>query len=283
MAEDGPSDEPYRVFTRAHDVELDAAADIPVRLSELSPLKPAHYAKAELWAAHRRHLERFNAAQPSGIAQRLREAIDDPTRLAVTLLIDQSGSMKGAPIAAAASSVGHISVALAQIGVATEILGFTTAGWQGGFPRQQWLTQGRPKRPGRLCALAHIVYKRADETEWSAESRDAFLHPDVLRENVDGEALEWAEARLLALPARRKLLIILSDGAPVDDATLFSNGPSYLMRHLRATIGRIEREEQVTLGAIGIEHDVEQLYRNARRANVDSLSTALSDLIITLA
>jgi cobaltochelatase CobT len=199
------------------------------------------------------------------------------------LLIDQSGSMKGAPIAAAASSVGLISEALTQMGVATEILGFTTAGWQGGFPRQQWLTQGRPKRPGRLCALAHIVYKRADEAEWSAESRDAFLHPDVLRENVDGEALEWAEARLLALPASRKLLIILSDGAPVDDATLFSNGPGYLMRHLHATIARIQREENVALGAVGIEHDVEQLYRHARKAGVDTLSTALIDLIVRLA
>lgn len=284
MVKDGPADEPYRAFTRAHDVEL-SAADIPARLGELSPFRPTHYAKAELWAAHRNHLQRFDAAQPpiAGIEQRLRDVIADPAALAVCLLVDQSGSMKGVPIAATASAVRAVNEALVRIGATTEILGFTTAGWHGGFAREQWLKQGQPRRPGRLCALAHIVYKRADETEWSAESRDAFLHPDVLRENIDGEALEWAEARLAALPPPRKLLVILSDGAPVDDSTLQQNGPSYLMRHLRATIARIEDERKIMLGAIGIEHDVGQWYRNARSAHVDTLSASFADLIADIA
>jgi cobaltochelatase CobT len=283
QAEDGPENEPYRVFTRAHDVEL-SAADIPDRLRGLSPFKPAHYAKADAWAAHRNHLRRFEAAQipVTEVEQTLRAAIADPANLAVCLVIDQSGSMKGAPIAAAASAVRVVNEALMRIGVTTEILGFTTAGWHGGFPREEWLRRGRPLRPGRLCALAHIVYKRADEPEWTEQSRDAFLRPDVLRENIDGEALEWAEARLKQLPAPRKLLILLSDGAPVDDSTLQENGPNYLVRHLRATIARIERERDITLGAVGIEHAVEAWYRNARSAGVTTLSTALTDLIVGL-
>ncbi|MDH4743334.1 hypothetical protein OMP43_04820 [Sphingomonas sp. CBMAI 2297] len=280
---DGPADAPYRVFTRTHDAEL-TAADIPGRLRELSPLQPSHYAKAELWAAHRNHLQRFEAERTptNEIIQGLRDAIADPAGLAVCFLIDQSGSMKGAPIAAAASAVGAVSDALVALGATTEILGFSTAGWQGGFPRQQWLRQGRPERPGRLCALAHIVYKRADETEWAADSRAAFLHPDVLRENVDGEALEWAETRLASLPCPHKLLIVLSDGAPVDDSTLQENGPSYLVRHLRATIARIEQRDDLLLGAVGIEHAVDEWYRHSRAANVNTLTGALIDLVATL-
>lgn len=283
-AKDGPEGEPYRVFTKAHDVEL-TAADIPARLRKLSPLKRTHYAKAELWVAQREHLLRFDSEQApvAQIEQTLRGAIDDPAGLTLCLLIDQSGSMKGAPIAAVASAIRVVSEALTRIGVPTEILGFSTAGWQGGFPRQEWLRQGRPRRPGRLCALAHIVYKRADETEWSRESRDAFLHPDVLRENVDGEAIEWAAARLEKLPATRKLLVVLSDGAPVDDSTLLENGPSYLVRHLHSVIARIEGDDRIQLAAIGIEHDVSKWYRNGRQASVTSLTGTLTSLIGDLA
>lgn len=283
-APDGPADEPYRIFTRAHDVEL-RAADIPEGLRRMSPLRPTHYAKAELWAAHRNHLERFEAerAPKHEIAERLRGAIADPAALAIGFLVDQSGSMKGAPIAAAACAVRAVNDALLEIGATTEILGFTTAGWHGGFARQQWLTEGRPRRPGRLCALAHIVYKPADAKAWSADSQAAFLHPDVLRENIDGEALEWAETRLDALPFARKLLIVLSDGAPVDDSTLLENGPSYLQRHLRATIVRIEQRDDLLLGAVGIEHAVGDWYRHARVADVNTLTEALTDLVAELA
>lgn len=207
----------------------------------------------------------------------------DAGEFLVSLLIDQSGSMKGEPIAAAASALQAFEAMLSVAGARTEVLGFSTAGWRGGYPRQAWLHEGRPPRPGRLCALLHIVYKSADETVWSAQSQNAMLHPDLLRENVDGEALDWAAARLASISARYKLLIILSDGAPVDDSTLAENGPSYLERSLRRSIARIEDGNEIFVGALGIDYAVDRYYRHSRAGNILTLQQDLAALFGSLA
>jgi cobaltochelatase CobT len=239
------------------------------------------------WSANRAQLRRFDFTQksPGEIADRLSRAVPDSEDLAICLLIDQSGSMLGAPIAATASAVRVLGEALADRAIPTEILGFSTVGWQGGFARRDWMEQGSPERPGRLCALLHVIYKDAGTTRWDETSRDAFLNPDTLRENVDGEAIEWAASRLFALPQSRKILIVLSDGAPVDDATRTENGPSYLWRHLRATIARLERSESLRLGGIGIGTDyrVDELYRHSREAELGSIADATIELIGELA
>jgi cobaltochelatase CobT len=285
VAEDGPEDEPYRVFTRAYDVEL-SHADIPAALHRASAdTFKFRYDKAGKWATNRNYFGRFEAEQTpvAEIEDMLRGSIEIPAELVVCLLIDQSGSMLGAPIAAAASAVNVVVEALSRLGVRTEILGFSTAGWQGGFARDHWQRRLRPRRPGRLCALAHIVYKRIDEPLWTEASRDAFLHPDILRENIDGEALEWAEARLRATPAVRRILVMLSDGAPVDDSTIMANGPSYLVRHLVATIARIDAEAIIALGAVGIGYGVHEYYRCSRQAEAGSIAISLTQLIGELA
>ncbi|MCW4461074.1 hypothetical protein OK349_05095 [Sphingomonas sp. BT-65] len=237
------------------------------------------------WVANRAQLRRFDAMQTSSrdLARALRTAIPKPADVVVCLLIDQSGSMLGAPIGATASAVRALAEALAEIGVASEILGFSTAGWHGGFARQDWIRQDSPKRPGRLCALLHVVYKDANTRDWDEESRDTFLNPDILRENLDGEAIEWAVSRLARLPHARKLLIVLSDGAPVDDSTLEQNGPSYLWRHLRDTIKRVNARGTITLGAVGIGHRVDELYPHSREALLGSIADTTVELIGELA
>ena len=182
----------------------------------------------------------------------------------VTLLIDNSGSMRGRPISIAAISADILARTLERCGVKTEILGFTTRAWKGGQARENWLTAGRPPQPGRLNDLRHIVYKQADEP-WR-RARNALglmMREGLLKENIDGEALLWAHARLLARPEERRILMVISDGAPVDDSTLSVNSGSYLERHLRQVIGWIETRSPVELAAIGIGHDVTRYYARA--------------------
>jgi cobaltochelatase CobT len=182
----------------------------------------------------------------------------------VTLLIDNSGSMRGRPISIAAISADIMARTLERCGVKTEILGFTTRAWKGGQSREAWLAAGRPPGPGRLNDLRHILYKAADEP-WrrSRKSLGLMMREGLLKENIDGEALLWAHNRLIGRPEDRKILMVISDGAPVDDSTLSVNNGAYLERHLRQVIGWIEGKSPVELCAIGIGHDVTRYYAKA--------------------
>jgi cobaltochelatase CobT len=182
----------------------------------------------------------------------------------VTLLIDNSGSMRGRPISIAAISADILARTLERCGVKTEILGFTTRAWKGGQARETWLAAGRPPQPGRLNDVRHIIYKRADEPWRRARTAlGLMMREGLLKENIDGEALLWAHARLMARPEERRVLMVISDGAPVDDSTLSVNSGSYLERHLRQVIGWIEGKSPVELVAIGIGHDVTRYYSRA--------------------
>lgn len=182
----------------------------------------------------------------------------------VSLVIDNSGSMRGRPIAIAAICGDILARTLERCGVATEILGFTTRGWKGGQSREAWLAAGRPASPGRLNDLRHIVYKRADEPYRRARRNlGLMMREGLLKENIDGEALLWAHNRLIARPEERRIMMVISDGAPVDDSTASANGGTYLERHLRQVIEWIEKRSSVELIAIGIGHDVTRYYTRA--------------------
>lgn len=182
----------------------------------------------------------------------------------VTLLIDNSGSMRGRPISIAAISADILARTLERVGVKVEVLGFTTRAWKGGQSREAWLAAGRPPQPGRLNDVRHIVYKQADEP-WrrAKKALGLMMREGLLKENIDGEALLWAHGRLIARPEDRKVLMVISDGAPVDDSTLSVNSGSYLEKHLRQVIGWIEGRSPVELVAIGIGHDVTRWYSRA--------------------
>ncbi len=182
----------------------------------------------------------------------------------VTLLIDNSGSMRGRPISIAAISADVLARTLERCGVKVEILGFTTRAWKGGQSREKWLADGRPPNPGRLNDLRHIVYKEADEP-WRRARKNLglMMREGLLKENIDGEALLWAHQRLVGRVEERKILMVISDGAPVDDSTLSVNSGTYLERHLRQVIGWIEARSPVELIAIGIGHDVTRYYQKA--------------------
>lgn len=182
----------------------------------------------------------------------------------VTLLIDNSGSMRGRPISIAAISADVMARTLERCGVKTEILGFTTRAWKGGQSREAWLAGGKPAQPGRLNDLRHIVYKKADEPYRHARRNlGLMMREGLLKENIDGEALLWAHQRLLGRQEDRRILMVISDGAPVDDSTLSVNNAGYLELHLRKVIDWIERQSPVQLVAIGIGHDVTRYYRRA--------------------
>jgi cobaltochelatase CobT len=182
----------------------------------------------------------------------------------VTLLIDNSGSMRGRPISIAAISADILGRTLERVGVKTEVLGFTTRAWKGGQSRERWLADGKPALPGRLNDLRHIIYKKADEP-WRRARRNLglMMREGLLKENIDGEALLWAHDRLLARSEDRRILMVISDGAPVDDSTLSVNSAGYLEQHLRKVIDWIEKQSPVQLVAIGIGHDVTRYYRRA--------------------
>ncbi len=182
----------------------------------------------------------------------------------VTLLIDNSGSMRGRPITVAAMCGDILSRTLERCAVKTEVLGFTTRAWKGGQARERWVADGKPRNPGRLNDLRHIIYKSAD-APWrrSRKNLGLMLREGLLKENIDGEALQWAYRRLLHRPEHRRILMVISDGAPVDDSTLSVNPGNYLEKHLREVIREIENRDQVELIAIGIGHDVTRYYRRA--------------------
>ncbi len=182
----------------------------------------------------------------------------------VTLLLDNSGSMRGRPITVAATCADILARTLERCGVKVEILGFTTRAWKGGQSREAWLAGGKPGNPGRLNDLRHIIYKSAD-APWRRARKNLglMMREGLLKENIDGEALDWAHKRLLGRPEQRRILMVISDGAPVDDSTLSVNPGNYLERHLRWMIEEIETRSSVELLAIGIGHDVTRYYRRA--------------------
>ena len=182
----------------------------------------------------------------------------------VTILIDNSGSMRGKPISVAAICADILSRTLERCSVKVEILGFTTKHWKGGDSRKLWVECGKPSSPGRLNDLRHIIFKPAD-LAWRRAKKNLglMLREGLLKENVDGEALLWASSRLMKRPEQRKILMVISDGAPVDDSTLSTNSTSYLDNHLKQVISEIENRTELELIAIGIGHDVTKYYRKA--------------------
>jgi cobaltochelatase CobT len=202
----------------------------------------------------------------------------------VTLLLDNSGSMRGRPISIAAICADVLARTLERCQVKVEILGFTTRAWKGGQSREKWLAAGRPQQPGRLNDLRHIVYKSGD-APWrrTRPNLGLMMKEGLLKENIDGEALEWAHRRMLARPEQRKILMVISDGAPVDDSTLSVNPANYLEKHLRDVIAMVERRKLVELIAIGIGHDVTRYYQRAVTiTDVEQLAGAMTEQLASL-
>jgi cobaltochelatase CobT len=202
----------------------------------------------------------------------------------VTLLLDNSGSMRGRPITVAATCADILARTLERCGVKVEILGFTTRAWKGGQSREAWLAAGKPANPGRLNDLRHIIYKSAD-APWRRARKNLglMMREGLLKENIDGEALDWAHKRLLARSEQRKILMMISDGAPVDDSTLSVNPGNYLERHLRWVIEEIETRSPVELLAIGIGHDVTRYYRRALTiVDAEELGGAMTEKLAEL-
>jgi cobaltochelatase CobT len=202
----------------------------------------------------------------------------------VTLLLDNSGSMRGRPIMVAAMCADILARTLERCAVKVEIVGFTTRAWKGGQAREKWIADGKPPHPGRLNDLRHIVYKAADEP-WRRARRSLglMMREGLLKENIDGEALMWAHNRMIGRPEQRKIMMVISDGAPVDDSTLSVNAGNYLERHLRHVIEEIEDRSSVELTAIGIGHDVTRYYRRAVTiVDAEQLGGAMTDQLISL-
>jgi cobaltochelatase CobT len=202
----------------------------------------------------------------------------------VTLLLDNSGSMRGRPISIAAICADVLARTLERCQVKVEILGFTTRAWKGGQSREGWLQAGRPQQPGRLNDLRHIIYKSAD-APWRRVRNNLglMMKEGLLKENIDGEALEWAHRRMLGRPEARKILMVISDGAPVDDSTLSVNPANYLEKHLRDVIAMVEKRRGVELIAIGIGHDVTRYYQRAVTiTDVEQLAGAMTEQLASL-
>lgn len=288
---DLPPDFDYKAYTTKHD-EVVGAADLCddeelTRLrayldQQLIPLqsavtKLANRLQRRLMAQQNRSWD-FDQEEGLLDAARLVRIVTNPAHAlsykierdtdfrdtVVTLLIDNSGSMRGRPISIAAICADILARTLERCAVKTEILGFTTRAWKGGQSREAWLAAGRPAKPGRLNDLRHIVYKQAD-APWRRARKNLglMMREGLLKENIDGEALLWAHDRLLARREDRRILMVISDGAPVDDSTLSVNSGNYLERHLRAVIRQIETKSPVELIAIGIGHDVTRYYARA--------------------
>jgi len=220
-----------------------------------------------------------------GSARPFKEESESPfPGTVVSLLIDHSGSMRGRPMLIAALTVEVFAQVLERCGVKCEVLGFTTRDWNGGEPGREWAASGYPEHPGRLNALEHIIIKGAD-VPWrrARVGLGLFLHDEMLKENIDGEALVWAHGRLLARAEPRRILVVISDGTPMDEATLAANGHEYLESHLQVVVEDIERRSRVQLAAIGIGHDVSLIYRNATTiASIEQLGPALSQKLMAL-
>ncbi|WP_296417161.1 cobaltochelatase subunit CobT [Pseudooctadecabacter sp.] len=305
------ADPNYVVYSTDHDEEI-GAEDLaePAELERLrayldQQLEPLKGAVSRLANKLQRRLQAqqnrsWSFDQEEGIldAGRLARVVANPTTplsfkveqdtefrdTCVTLLLDNSGSMRGRPISIAAICADVLARTLERCQVKVEILGFTTKAWKGGLSREGWLAEGRPQQPGRLNDLRHIVYKGAD-APWrrSRDNLGLMMKEGLLKENIDGEALEWAHRRMMARPEARKVLMVISDGAPVDDSTLSVNPANYLEKHLRDVIAMVEKRRAVELIAIGIGHDVTRYYdRAVTITDVEQLAGAMTEQLASL-
>jgi len=305
------ADPHYTVFDATHDEEV-RAEDLaePIELErlrayldqQLDPLKGAvsrlaNKLQRRLQAQQSRSWE-FDREEGILDAGRLARVVANPTTplsfkvekdtefrdTVVTLLLDNSGSMRGRPISIAAICADVLARTLERCSVKVEILGFTTRAWKGGQAREKWLAEGRPQLPGRLNDLRHIIYKSADAPmRRSRDNLGLMMKEGLLKENIDGEALEWAHKRTVARKEARKILMVISDGAPVDDSTLSVNPANYLEKHLRDVIAMVERRKQVELLAIGIGHDVTRYYdRAVTITDADQLAGAMTEQLAAL-
>jgi len=305
------ADPGYAVYNTSFDEEI-AAEDLaePVELErlrayldqQLEPLKGAvgrlaNKLQRRLQAQQNRSWE-FDREEGILDAGRLARVVANPTTplsfkvekdtefrdTVVTLLLDNSGSMRGRPISIAAICADVLSKTLERCQVKVEVLGFTTRAWKGGQSRETWLNTGRPQLPGRLNDLRHIIYKSADAPmRRTRNNLGLMMKEGLLKENIDGEALEWAHRRLVARREARKILMVISDGAPVDDSTLSVNPANYLEKHLRDVIDMVERRGQVELLAIGIGHDVTRYYQRAVTiTDADQLAGAMTEQLAAL-
>jgi cobaltochelatase CobT len=308
---DNPEAFGYKVFTRAHDEEIDAEdLSTPDELERLRTFldkelrnlssavsRLANKLQRKLMAQQNRAWD-FDLEEGALDPAKLMRVIIDPMAplsfkrerdtdfkdTVVTLLIDNSGSMRGRPIMVAACCADILARTLERCGVKVEILGFTTKAWKGGQARETWLAAGKPGTPGRLNDLRHIIYKSADAPmRRSKRSLALMMREGLLKENIDGEALSWAHKRLLGRPERRRILMMISDGAPVDDSTLSVNSGNYLELHLRQVIEEIETRSPIELIAIGIGHDVTRYYRRAVTiTDPTELAGAMTDKLVEL-
>ena len=305
------ADPNYRVFDKNFDEEVSAEELAePVELERLrayldQQLEPLKGAVSRLANKLQRRLQAqqnrswlFDLEEGILDAGRLARVVANPTTplsfkmeqdtefrdTVVTLLLDNSGSMRGRPISIAAICADVLARTLERCSVKVEILGFTTRAWKGGQSRERWLNDGRPQQPGRLNDLRHIIYKGAD-APWrrSRPNLGLMMKEGLLKENIDGEALEWAHRRMLARSEQRKILMVISDGAPVDDSTLSVNPANYLEKHLRDVIDLVERRKAVELLAIGIGHDVTRYYERAVTiTDVEQLAGAMTEQLAAL-
>ena len=305
------ADPNYKVFAREYDEEVHAEELAePVELERLrayldQQLEPLKGAVSRLANKLQRRLQAqqnrswlFDLEEGILDAGRLARIVANPTTplsfkmeqdtefrdTVVTLLLDNSGSMRGRPISIAAICADVLARTLERCSVKVEILGFTTRAWKGGQSRERWLNDGRPQQPGRLNDLRHIIYKGAD-APWrrSRPNLGLMMKEGLLKENIDGEALEWAHRRMIARAEQRKILMVISDGAPVDDSTLSVNPANYLEKHLRDVIDMVERRKAVELLAIGIGHDVTRYYERAVTiTDVEQLAGAMTEQLAAL-
>lgn len=309
--DDGQTADAYRVFTTAYD-ETVGAEELcdPMELDRLRALLDAQLATlSSVVSRLANKLQRRLMAQQNrswsfdleeGVLDtaRLTRVITDPTSplsfkmesespfrdTVVTLLIDNSGSMRGRPIMVAAVCADILARTLERCGVKVEILGFTTRAWKGGQSREAWISAGKPANPGRLNDLRHIIYKAAD-APWRRAKKNLglMMREGLLKENIDGEALTWAHERLLGRTESRQILMVISDGSPVDDSTQSANAALYLDKHLRQVIGQIETKSPVELIAIGIGHDVTRWYRRAVTiVDVEQLAGVMTEKLAEL-
>ena len=305
------ADPNYKVFAKEYDEEVHAEELAePVELERLrayldQQLEPLKGAVSRLANKLQRRLQAqqnrswlFDLEEGILDAGRLARIVANPTTplsfkmeqdtefrdTVVTLLLDNSGSMRGRPISIAAICADVLARTLERCNVKVEILGFTTRAWKGGQSRERWLNEGRAQQPGRLNDLRHIIYKGAD-APWrrSRPNLGLMMKEGLLKENIDGEALEWAHRRMIARAEQRKILMVISDGAPVDDSTLSVNPANYLEKHLRDVIDMVERRKAVELLAIGIGHDVTRYYERAVTiTDVEQLAGAMTEQLAAL-
>jgi cobaltochelatase CobT len=305
------ADPDYAVYTTEHDEEIMAEELAePQELErlrayldqQLEPLKGAvsrlaNKLQRRLQAQQNRSWE-FDKEEGVLDAGRLARVVANPTTplsfkvekdmdfrdTVVTLLLDNSGSMRGRPISIAAICADVLARTLERCSVKVEILGFTTRAWKGGKSREEWLAEGRKQQPGRLNDLRHIIYKQADAPmRRTRDNLGLMMKEGLLKENIDGEALEWAHRRMLARREQRKILMVISDGAPVDDSTLSVNPSNYLEKHLRDVIAMVEKRKAVELLAIGIGHDVTRYYdRAVTITDAEQLAGAMTEQLASL-